>query len=413
MFLRRRTLFRGPSRRCELLGDRANRIQIHAFDVNPSAIARAERAVYSEWALRATPVSLRERHFKRQGNQYVLSDTIRGAVSFETRNLFDEDAEFWRAQRFDVVLCRNALIYFSRRKITAALRRFADILSFDGTLFLGNAETPRGFEDRLVPQELCGSFCYRLGDSESTPRPVPISPTTSSVVADAGDRFLQRPNLPNYESSADGATWVTAIEGATRRLAVLVENSPVPSSQRTTTSTTTFERNTVVAEALRLIASERFSEALTHLDSLTAIAEDASELGLLRATILTNQGRLIDAIDICRRLLVDDPHCAGAYHLLGVASENLGKHADAQGHYETAITLDPNFAMSHWFLGRLYLRAQTREPARRHLSTALRLWQLESPQTGTNATLFTGGFGRETLERLCRADLANCEMRRR
>lgn len=398
----------------EHLGVQAERIRIHGFDVNPIAIASAQQATYSEWSLRATPAALKSRYFTRKGNAYVLDSGARNAVSFEVRNLFDSDPEFYRAGRFDVILFRNALIYFSRRKIAAALSVLTDTLASDGLLFLGNAETPRGFENRLTPREVCGSFCYQIGNVRGAEPPQGPSrsaePLSGGASADQGvsQSFV---DPPVDDLTLVGSAWVSAIEAATKRLATLVNNAAALSHEPTR-NRPGIDRNARMSEARELVTRERFGEALSKLDELVAAGLRDGQIDLLRATILTNQGRFIETCDICSRLIVEEPHLAGAYHLLGVASEHLGRRDDARRYHESAITLDPSFAMSHWLLGRLSLSEKRLDDARRRLSDALKLWQLEARSSTENSDLYSGGFGRKTLMHLCRSDLARCEVRR-
>ncbi|MGC4070696.1 MAG: CheR family methyltransferase [Polyangiaceae bacterium] len=386
--------------------------RIHAFDVNPSAIANAERATYSEWSLRATPSALKNRYFTRRGNVYSLPPEVTSAVSFEVRNLFEDDPEFFSKGRFDVILFRNALIYFSRPKIALALRRLCDLLAGDGVLFLGNAETPRGIEERLVPEEVCGSFCYRLaggGSSKSPPTHAEPNDATWGMVSRPSETLATGVALP-AAAPLDGA-WVTAIDAATRRLADLVPSRP-PGNAITQRASSSMDREQLLDEVRSLVAREQFREALSRLDALVSASERDAQVHLLRASILTNQGRFVEASDVCRRLLADEPHSAGAYHLLGVSSEQLGRFSEARSYHETAITLDSDFAMSHWLLGRLCLRLGQRDEARRHLSRALELFQREADPSKATSHLYTGGFGRDTFVGLCRSDLARCEVRR-
>lgn len=398
----------------EHLGVQADRIQIHAFDVNPVAIANAQQATYSEWSLRATPAALRSRYFARKGNSYALDSTTRKSVTFEVRNLFDPDPEFYRAARFDVILFRNALIYFSRRKIAAALSMLTDTLAPDGVIFLGNAETPRGFENRLLPREVCGSFCYQIGEVRTAESQWTPSPVTEQIsVATASEQLAPQQSVDDSANDRTllGGVWVSEIDAATKRLATLVNSTSTLPHEPVRTGPGV-DRNARITEARELVARERFGEALARLDELVAAGVRDGQIDLLRATILTNQGRFVEACDICRRLVVEEPHLAGAYHLLGVASEQLGLRGDARRYHESAITLDPGFAMSHWLLGRLSLSEKRPDEARRRLSEALRLWQLEANSSTGDADLYTGGFGRKTLMQLCRSDLARCEVRR-
>jgi chemotaxis protein methyltransferase CheR len=78
-------------------------ISIVAIDVNPAAIEKARRARYSTWALRETSSDQRARWFRADGAEHALDPAVAAMVSFEERNLVDDDPSFWQPRSFDVV----------------------------------------------------------------------------------------------------------------------------------------------------------------------------------------------------------------------------------------------------------------------------------------------------------------------
>jgi chemotaxis protein methyltransferase CheR len=90
---------------------------------------------------------------------------------------------------------------------------------------------------------------------------------------------------------------------------------------------------------------------------------------------------------------------------MALCREALGDRAAAQEHAQTAAYLDPTFAMARLHLGLLARRGGNRDTARRELATAMVLLQRED---ASRILLFGGGFGRQALVALCRAELTAC-----
>lgn len=122
-------------------------IQIHATDVSTSALAQARKGRYSQFEIqRGLPVMLMLKYFDQQGTEWQLKDPIRRAVSFATHNQL-EGARHMGV--FDLILCRNMLMYLCDDNRRQVLGHLADSLTPDGFLMLGAAETVIGQTDRF------------------------------------------------------------------------------------------------------------------------------------------------------------------------------------------------------------------------------------------------------------------------
>ena len=129
-----------------LLGDR--RIEIVGTDISRAQVARAEAGIYSHFeAQRGLPIQSLVRHFDRDQNNWRIKPALRAAVSFRHANLLDDLSGLGR---FDVVFCRNVLIYFDAATKRAVLDRIARQLAPDGMLYLGGAETTLGVTTRFT-----------------------------------------------------------------------------------------------------------------------------------------------------------------------------------------------------------------------------------------------------------------------
>jgi chemotaxis protein methyltransferase CheR len=141
---------------------------------------------------------------------------------------------------------------------------------------------------------------------------------------------------------------------------------------------------------------------------MRAIPEDAggdADVLLLHAALLTHSGALGPAESKCRQLLAVDDLNAGAHYLLALCREGTGDRGAALEHDQTATYLDPGFAMPHLHQGLLARKSGNLEMARGELSQALVLLGGEDP---SRLLLFGGGFNRESLMALCRAELQRC-----
>ncbi|MGH7295881.1 MAG: CheR family methyltransferase, partial [Polyangiaceae bacterium] len=136
-------------------------VDVVGLDVNEASIESARAGQFSAWSLRETPADARERWFRRSGQGFVLDEALRGSVRLEPRNLVDDDPAFWGPGAFDVVFCRNVLMYMTPPAAGAIVGRLVRSLAPGGYLFLGHAETLGASPPML---ELCHThetFYYR------------------------------------------------------------------------------------------------------------------------------------------------------------------------------------------------------------------------------------------------------------
>jgi chemotaxis protein methyltransferase CheR len=157
--------------------------------------------------------------------------------------------------------------------------------------------------------------------------------------------------------------------------------------------------------AIELMRLERFAEAEALLAALPLESARDPDVVLLRAVLLTHGGDLAAAERLCAEVLRMNEMSAGAHYLTALCREGAGDRAGAASHDQVAVYLDPGFAMPRMHLGLLARRAGNPAEARRELSDALMLLQREDP---SRLLLFSGGFSREALIGICRAELVSC-----
>lgn len=129
------------------LGSRT--VEIVGTDIARDQLTRAEQGLYTQFEVqRGLPVQMLMRYFKKEDANWRISDTIRSMVKFREWNLL---GELRTLGRFDVVFCRNVLIYFDQPTKARVLEAIAAQMPADGALYLGGAETVLGITGRFAP----------------------------------------------------------------------------------------------------------------------------------------------------------------------------------------------------------------------------------------------------------------------
>lgn len=116
--------------------------EIYGTDLAEKVVDRARAGVYSQFEIqRGLPIAYLMKYFtQRANNNWEINDSIKAMVKFETGNLLQP----FTAGRFDIIYCRNVLIYFDEPTKSDVLNRMAAVMNPPGYLYLGGSETTHG-----------------------------------------------------------------------------------------------------------------------------------------------------------------------------------------------------------------------------------------------------------------------------
>lgn len=256
--------------------------RIDAVDLSQAAVARARAGRYTRNAFRGPDQGLRARFFTQDGDDYVIGPEPRAYVDVAQGNLFDLDPA--RGGQYDIVFCRNLLIYFDAAGQARAASRLRALLADDGLLIAGYAETPALCRHGFVHEGLRDTFALRK----------------SGWRAGAGTHRTMR-----------------AAVRATLRPAPLAARAPADALPR------------VPAPAAGPVAGYR-----------PAPPADPDVL-LAEARRHADAGRLEQAEAACRAALALRADDAQAWFLLGLTAEVAGRPLDAERCWRRCIYLDP------------------------------------------------------------------------
>jgi chemotaxis protein methyltransferase CheR len=136
-------------------------VKILATDIDPNMVAEGRAGIYREEAIMPVPVELRRRWFKKAGqDRYEVADELRALVSFRELNLIGD----WPMKgKFDVIFCRNVVIYFDEPTQERIWSRFAPMLEPAGTLYIGHSERVSGAATQLFETSGLTTYSLRSG----------------------------------------------------------------------------------------------------------------------------------------------------------------------------------------------------------------------------------------------------------
>jgi chemotaxis protein methyltransferase CheR len=130
-----------------VLGGR--KVEIVGTDLARDQLTRARAGVYSQFEVqRGLPVQMLMRYFRKEDANWRITDPIRAMATFREQNLL---ADLRPLGKFDIVFCRNVLIYFDQPTKARVLEAIAGLMPPDGLLYLGGAETVLGITSRFAP----------------------------------------------------------------------------------------------------------------------------------------------------------------------------------------------------------------------------------------------------------------------
>ncbi|SHH12831.1 protein-glutamate O-methyltransferase CheR [Massilia sp. CF038] len=257
--------------------------RIDAVDLSEVALARARQGRYTRNAFRGGNLAFRERYFTQVGSEYQIDPALREQVNFSHGNLLTIDAAA-SSGRYDIVFCRNLLIYFDEATTNGAIARLRLMLADDGLLFAGYAEVPAFCSQGFTPMRSPGAFALQK-ERRSASRVAQPQPAAAVVPA----ALRPAPRVPAPAPSAPtGAAHAAASAPAAR--------NPAAS----------------VAEQLE------------------------------QASSLADSGELAAAAALCHQLLQTEPGAAEAYFILGMISECQNKPGVADGYWRRCIYLQPD-----------------------------------------------------------------------
>lgn len=297
-------------------------ISILGTDINRQFLARARDGVFRPWDFRGVERSQIEHCFERAGEDWIIRPEFRRGVSFQCHNLVRHPFPSLSNNlvAFDLIFCRNVLIYFSSELMARLVDQFHDCLSDGGWLLVGATEPNIGLFRKFETVNVLDAVLYR---KEEQHRPVRTEPKPNGARENAAVR-----------------SWV--------------DQHPV--SGRTADGKKPLRRPAEAATVGRpaTVAVE---------DQPAAPPGNEYEEGLTRLQRMADSGGLEWAMLECKRLVAGDPMNPALHLHLAMLAEQLGDHPQAEASLRKTLYLNPNHAAAHYYAGLLQQKRGRRSEA--------------------------------------------------
>jgi len=270
------------------------RIVIDAVDISQKSLDKAKKGVYRENSFRSDDLSFRDNYFTKISDGYHLKSDIRTRVNFKQGNLLRDNLSQLDAY-YDVIFCRNLLIYFDSKDQQSTVRKLYNMLANDGVLFVGHAEANNNVSQLFRSLRLRGSFAFvKKNECDLTER--------DSDYEERIDAFSRmHRDLPTIKQADINFNRMNESE-------IISDNKPIDQKPFST----------------------------CHVDE----ALDEHEL-VTKAYRLADEGCLIEAEAACQHVIARFSS-ADAFYLLGVIYEATSRAGMAESMFRKAIYLMPN-----------------------------------------------------------------------
>jgi chemotaxis protein methyltransferase CheR len=321
-------------------------VELLATDVNPEAVAAAARGLYEARRVREVPQGLLAAHFDREGDAFRVRASLRRYLAaIRPHNLVSALFPSPRFGPWDVIFCRNVIIYFDTPTTQRVLGQFLDALAPGGYLFLGYSESLFRLFDGFELTEVAGAFLYRKPEAGAAAPPPPMRrPTRPVPPSPPPVHHLALPVPPPPAPPADGG--------------------PPPPAAAPPASPPLAPQEFLDA-AVALFAEGRFGAARVLLERHLEEGEDLA----VRLTLANLYGvlRQPDRAAACyQAALAFEPLSAEAHLFYGIHLLQASQAEAAALELSRALFLDPDLALAHYWLGRC--REAQRDPQRARLA---------------------------------------------
>ncbi|NOY05068.1 MAG: hypothetical protein GXO82_00280 [Chlorobi bacterium] len=282
-------------------------IEIHATDIDEEKISAARNGLYAQRSVNTVPDELLEQYFLRCNGRYRLDDKIRSKVRFFYHNILKLPSGLPHG-KYDVIICRNVIIYFSESVAKTLIRRMAEMLTPQGFLMLGHSEGYLTSGLNVSPRFEQGAVLYQYNNG-------------ISATSDSSDPFacqLQSPLAPEMQEFRDDRGSNDDVLDQSREKEHVQE---------------------VLEEILPLIDKKKFWEAKQRLDyvlSLKPLSPHAFYLLGMWYFMQEMYGDALHQFDKVRYIKPD--HVMNLLHL-ALTSQKLGKMTEAREYYHYLTTV--------------------------------------------------------------------------
>lgn len=342
-------------------------ITLLATDINPRALHKAATGVFGEWSFRNAAPGFKERYFQRRDERtYEIRPELRRMVTFSYLNLAHATypSLATNTNAMDLICCRNVLMYFEPEVLRRATANLYRSLADGGWLLAAACEVSHANFPDFATEHFPGAIFYRKpaapGAASAALLPSAPQRAPSPLLGTEANRSVEPPApllVPQQQSKS--------LPPPPQPLPALLPPPPAPQPAA--------PARAAFAQAQGLFEAGRYAEAGRVLAELAANAPPDARTLALWAHVCANEGKLTEARRLCEAALEQDKLNAALHYLRASVVQEQGELMEAAAAFQRALFLDPNFVLAHFGLGNLARRLGRTGEERRHFANARHL----------------------------------------
>lgn len=300
---------------------------IDAVDISKKALAKAKQGIYGKNSFRGGEIPEKARFFQEKPDGWELQSWVRQTVNLVHGNLLDPYLSIGKS--YDVIFCRNLLIYLSESAYSQTIDLLARLLLPDGLLFVGSSEMGKPKTDRLVSVRQPFTFAYRKTEELANDRPTSRLAKTSLN--------YQKPQISTTANESE-------INPPKQPFKVMPEMFPTKENWGTIDRRTLYPLQNVKGTLTDSKKSSSFNpENQSKNNDLPIPNHKLSSLeNLETARKLADGGNLNEATSLVKNYLLSHPTSHQAYLLLGEVYQANGDEKQAEECFQKSLYLEPN-----------------------------------------------------------------------
>jgi chemotaxis protein methyltransferase CheR len=336
-------------------------ITIIGSDINPVALNKAQKGIYSNWSFRGTPEKIIQQYFTQTGNSFKITPHIRQKVQFHQLNLMGDNypacLNFY--ETMDVILCRNVLMYFNDQDRNNVLKKLSKSLINNGWLITGPAES--GFVNlpEFTPVRFSNALYHRKGP------PRIVIEQVNTIKKNRQGQYT-RPIVPAHAGR----------RLSDKKYARHINNKRVSRPPEK-------PKYDMYQEALNDYDRGAYSHSVKKLLDIVSQGQNnnntflmKTESMILLAKSYANIGDLDQAKIWCEKAIESEKLNPEIYYLLSTIFQSAGNIDDSVKSLKQSIYLNPEFIMAHFTLGMLLFQKRMPTESKKSMRNALLLLEL-------------------------------------
>ncbi|NQU95186.1 MAG: hypothetical protein HQ549_03010 [Candidatus Omnitrophica bacterium] len=350
-------------------------VQILATDASENALQNARKGTYSQNSVKHVDETRLARYFTKEGNterdtKYRIQENIRRMINFAFFNLMEESFP----TGFDIIFCRNVVIYFEFETTVKVMNKLYSGLLDGGYMFIGYSETLQFMQDRLQMISWEDAIYYHKAKGKAPVYTEFAEPLPAKEEIDL-DKVLEE--ISKAEATAN-------LEAETKK---------APPTQKI---------ENMLIQIIKAMHLKQYDKALSLIEEASSVDDKVVDPHYLAAEIFINQGKRGEAKTRLSTALKLDSLFAPAHYLYGCIYVEESDLDNAKKSLKKALFIDKNFLLAHFYLAQVFKTEGRTKDAIREYRNSLKLLSGAAPG---DIIAYSGGFNAATFMSVCRDNL--------